>query len=173
MKKYMKVICMFLFLAVLSGCSGYGGAKYYSSVASYNRANDNSFFDFYHPESYFNNTVAKKTLSEINNVKIYYYTNPKNNYQINSFEIGNIEVVYSVSTVDYSEELKDYRQVHVEGVDRGYTLYAQYEPNCVSVVYPLNDKNIEIMIRTYKGALDTNTDMIAISMMIGALQLNQ
>lgn len=172
MKKYMKAICLLLSLFVLSGCIGFGGAKHYSSVANYNKANDNSFFDFYHPESYFDTTIEKKTLSEINKIKIYYDIDPKNNYSM-SFKIGDIEVAYIVDSENYSDELKNYRQVFVEGVDRGYKIYAQYDSNCVSVLYPLEDKNIEIIIRTFKGALDTDTDMIAISMMVGALQLNQ
>ena len=172
MKKYMKVVCLFLSLFVLSGCIGAGG-EHYSSVKSYNRANDNTFFDFYHPESYFDNTVPKKTLSEINKVKIFYNTeDPKDNYNM-SFEIGEIEVVYFVNTEDYSDELKNYRQACADGDNYGYTLYAQYGLNSVSVLYPLEDKNIEIVIRTYTGALDTDTDMIGISMMVEALQLNQ
>ena len=57
-----------------------------------------------------------------------------------SFEIGNHEVVYSVSTEDYSDQLKNYKQVYVDSIDCGYRIYTQYEPNCVSVVYPLEDK---------------------------------
>ena len=172
MKKYFKSLIVVMSLLMLVGCVGFSSDNHYTSVKNYNNANENSFFDFYHPKSYFDTTIEKKTLSEIDKIDIFYYTEPQTNYSM-SFMIGDIEVAYMVNDEDYSEELKKYTQVCVDGDTYGYTLYTQYEPHCVSIFYPLEDKNIEIIMRRSNGVFDTSADMIGISMMVDALQLNQ
>lgn len=58
-------------------------AYYYSSVSSYKKENgEENFIDMYDPEAYFDTTIKKETLSDINHITIYHVNDPDNYYSM-------------------------------------------------------------------------------------------
>ena len=125
----------------------------YSSVKIFQFKSTKKFYDFYSPQSYFNQKIKKQTLTDINNIDIWYQGSADNYYSIvfkgalfeQEILHKNIEVTYSVSnfTEDEFEKIKSKDEL----IDDDFSIYFYFDEGHIFAVHNHNNQEIvEIFI---------------------------
>lgn len=144
MKKYIKIIVVlilitlvFVFYKLTSSNS-----KYYSTIESYIKDNQSTYYDFYDIDSYLN-IKEKETLSQINSLKVYYNVDPKDNYNITVIK-DNFEVTYRMDIMPSQEEI-----INNILADNSYNIYLEKDDTFLAVQHFINDNTLlSISIRS-------------------------
>lgn len=120
----------------------------YSSVKEFQLKSTTKFYDFYAPQSYFNQKIKKQTLTDINNIDIWYQESTDNYYSIvfKGASFGqeilhkNIEVTYSVTkfTEDEFEKIKS----KYELIDDDFNIYSYFDERNIFAVHNYNNQEI-------------------------------
>ena len=154
--------------------------NWYSSVKNFQSSLGDDFYDFYHPKSYFDSSVLKKTLSQIDNIRFYgTFKGQDHSYYFwfdeNNDQFGTLKVKYTVSKnhKGYTHpQRSDYQLIDKES---GIYYTTQGESD-IELLHRYNSKHfIEVAIDFENKQ---NNDMkslkdIALDMMKDSIQLNK
>ena len=153
---------------------------WYSSVKSFQSNLGDDFYDFYHPESYFDNTVVKKTLSEIDNIRFYgTFRGEDHSYYFwfdeNDDQFGAVKVKYTVSKNNRGYNLPQRSDYQLIDKESGIYYTSQGESD-IELLHRYNSKHfIEVAIdceNKQNNDIESLKD-IALHMMKESIQLNK
>ncbi len=181
MKKFLSVVgitTLIIIMAIiiyicLLPYSDYG--RTYSSVKIFEIYEKQDFYNFYEPYSYFNEDIKKKTLREVNKVKIYHFGEKGNSdYYSMTFtgtrifddeRLKDFEIKYMVS-LNSSEADRNTLMTHAQLIDEDYMIYREGEEVYPGFIYLNNDQIISITIDSQDKNFYTNEELVDIALKI-------
>ncbi|MBS5112891.1 MAG: hypothetical protein KHZ15_09460 [Coprobacillus cateniformis] len=156
------ILSLFIFWYLSTGVSRNMGTSY-SSVKEFQLKCTKEFYDFYAPQYYFNNANKKQTLTELNNIDIWYQGSADSYYSITFkgtlFEQEilqkDIELTYSVS--NFTEDEFKKIEMKYELIDDIYNIYSYFNGKNVFVVHNHDNREIvEIILINMNEQLDND-----------------
>lgn len=135
---------------------------YYSSISDYIEENGKEYFiDMYDPKSYFDQNIKKEKLTEINNIEVSHFKDPRNTYCLyfeNIITGTSLGMMFD-RTKDIGESMEDYTiqkydnyQIYVHkddtptiiGENKEYIIYLNFEDALTTKEFSDRLKNIGI-----------------------------